>query len=151
MYAIVRVNYVNCWLISVEHQGFHGDGQHVFRAGQLQGGVGVHSRSDGEVLVLYVDLRLHGARFEIHVPGKANDLAGNGPVEGVDADLHRVTDVDIFDIVFGHGHAETQKPVLCEFYDGKILLVRIGATLDERAGIGIAPDDDSVDGRNDIG
>ena len=112
--AIAVVEHVDRLLLPVQHQRLHRNRHDILHVPQLQQRVGIHSRSNGEVLVLHVDFGLHGAGFEVHIARKAHDLAGERAADRIDANLQLVADVNILHIVLGHRHAQPEQTALRE-------------------------------------
>ncbi len=59
--------------------------------------------------------------------------------------LHKVALADVTDRILRHRHAQPQQIALRQLDDGQRLGFRVGPGLDERARVGIAPDDDALE------
>jgi hypothetical protein len=59
--------------------------------------------------------------------------------------------VDILDVVFRHRDSEAKQGALREANDRKGLIVGVCATLDEGAGIRVAPNDNAGNGSGNVG
>ena len=118
---------------------------------QLQYRIGVHARRDGEILVLHIDFGLHGPGFEVHITREAHDLSRKRTADRIHANLQLIADMNKLHIVLGHRHAQAQKIALREPHDGKVLVVGVGAALDQCAGVGIAPNHNSIQRRRHVG
>ena len=72
------------------------------------------------------------ASVEIDIAREADDFAGEGAIDGIDAHVKLVVAlVDEADIVFGNGDAQTEKLALRDPHDGQVLAVGVGAALDQ--------------------
>ena len=73
------------------------------------------------------------------------------PVQRVHSHLQLVAHLHVAHGVFRHRHTQAQQAALRQLDDGQRLAVGVGARLNERSGIGIAPGDHAVDGRDHVG
>ena len=133
------IEHVDGFLTALQNQGFDWNREHVLRPVKLKKSICIHARINGEVSVLHIDFGLHGAGLEVHAARKAHNLSGERSVDRIHPHLHFIADLHILYVVLGNRHAQAQKPALGKPDDWKILIVGVGATLDQGPSIGIAP------------
>src|SRR5581483_8210110 len=137
----VAVEHVHGLLpLRVEGERFDRDSDDVVCSRKLQHGVGVHAGSDGEIFVVDVDLRLHGARLKVNAARKANDFSGEGATDCIHAYVQQVALMHELHVVFRYRNAETEQCALRKPHDVQCGIIRSSPALDEGPGIGVAPD-----------